>query len=160
VWRLGGGEEATPATTGGSTAADTTTVSEPDQDAGDFMKELTERSIRGQYGRIWGSLHPAHQAVVTRDKYDTCERESDGGTATRIEVDVEETYQEPVTVEGVGEVDSTAVTLRLSYNNPVTGKPAEEHATVHAVPVDGEWKWLLAPGDYKAYAKGQCPPEE
>ena len=55
--------------------------------------------------------------------------------------------------------DSTAVTIRLSYNNPLTGKPAEEHATVHAVAVGGEWKWILGPESFNAYAKGECPEE-
>jgi hypothetical protein len=155
----GDGEEAQSAATNGE--AGTTTESKPEQDASAFMKELTERSLRGQYGRNWESLHPAHQAVVTRDKYDSCERESNESTgATKISIDVEDTYEEPVRVEGEGMVDSTAVTLRLTYDNPLTGKPAEEHGTAHAVPVEGEWKWILTDGDYKAYAKGQCPPEE
>jgi hypothetical protein len=80
--------------------------------------------------------------------------------AAKISVDVLETYEEPVLLEGSGTVDSTAVTLRFSYDNPLTGKPAEEHATVHAVAVDGEWKWILRPEDYGAYVKGDCPPED
>jgi hypothetical protein len=102
------------------------------------MKELTERSFRGQYGRNWESLHPAHQAVVTRDKFDSCNRESNDSTgATKINIDVEDTYEEPVRVEGEGMVDSTAVTLRFTYDNPLTGKPAEEHATVPRRPRRG-----------------------
>jgi hypothetical protein len=62
-------------------------------------------------------------------------------------------------VKGSGSVDSTAVTLRFSYDNPLTGKRAEEHATAHAVPVDGEWKWILTSQDYAAFAKGECPPD-
>jgi hypothetical protein len=50
--------------------------------------------------------------------------------------------------------------LRFSYANPLTGKPAEEHAKVHAVAVGGEWKWLLRPQDYDAYVKHECPPED
>jgi hypothetical protein len=50
--------------------------------------------------------------------------------------------------------------LRFSCANPLTGKPAEEHAKVHAVAVGGEWKWLLRPQDYDAYVKHECPPED
>jgi hypothetical protein len=137
------------------------TTTKPEQDAGDYMKELIQQSLRGQYGRTWETLHPAHQAVVSRDKYDSCERQSEESAgATKIDVAVVETYKEPIRVEGDGTVESTAVTLRFSYANPLTGKPAEEHATVHAVAVGGEWKWILTPKDHKAYAKGECPPPD
>ena len=83
-----GGDEAQPGPT---------TVSTPEQDAGAFMKEVTERALLGQYGRNWETLHPDHQAVVSRDKYDSCERQSDDGTgATKIDIAVVETYEEPV----------------------------------------------------------------
>ena len=144
-----------------STRATTTaTTTEPEQDADDFMKELVQQSVRGQYGRAWETLHPAHQAVVSRERYDTCESENDESLgATKINVAVVDTYEEPVRIEGEGLTDSTAVTLRFTYNNPLTGKPAEEHATVHAVAIDGEWKWILTPKDYAAYNGGRCPPD-
>jgi hypothetical protein len=142
------------------------TTTTPKQDAGDFMKEITERSLRGQYGRVWESLHPAHQAIVSRERFDTCERDEDGTGATRITVKVVETYEEPVRVlgstrqEGESEIkDSTAVTLRFNYSNPLTGKPAEEHQTVHAIAVGGEWKWILGPQTFNAYVSGECPDE-
>jgi hypothetical protein len=131
----------------------------PEQDAGDYMKELTERALRGQYGRNWETLHPAHQAVVTREKYDSCERQSNESLGTKIDIAVVETYEEPVLVKGSGTVDSTAITLRFTYDNPLTGEEVQEHATVHAVAVDGEWRWILTPQDYDAYAKGTCPPD-
>jgi hypothetical protein len=122
------------------------------------MKELIQQALRGQYGRNWETLHPVHQAVVSRERYDTCESDSEESVgATKINVALVDTYEEPVRVEGDGTVDSTAVTLRFTYNNPLTGKPAEEHTTVHAVAVGGEWKWILTPKDYAAYRKGQCP---
>jgi hypothetical protein len=141
----------------GKTTATTTTA--PEQGAGDYMKELIEQALRGQYGRNWETLHPAHQAVVSRERDDTCESETeDSAGATKIDVAVVDTYEEPVRVEGDGTVDSTAVTLRFTYNNPLTGKPAEEHTTVHAVAVGGKWKWILTPKDYAAFKKGQCSP--
>jgi hypothetical protein len=50
---------------GGEQASPTATRTTPEQDAGDFMKELYERQLRGQYGRVWESLHPSHKAVVS-----------------------------------------------------------------------------------------------
>jgi hypothetical protein len=153
----GGDDEDSGTQAGGTT---TTSALKPDEDAGDFIQEIFQRSLRGQYGRNWETLHPAHQKVVSREKYDACESQDDESVAAKISVDVLETYEEPVLLEGSGTVDSTAVTLRFSYDNPLTGKPAEEHATVHAVAVDGEWKWILRPEDYGAYVKGDCPPED
>jgi hypothetical protein len=162
VAACGGGDDNQAATTTvDESPASTTTNQEPEQDAGAWMKELTERSLRGQYGRNWESLHPVHQAVVTRDRYDRCERADDEGGAVKITTEVVEIYEEPLKINGIpGITDTTAVTLRFSYNNPLTGKPAEEHRTVHTVNVDGEWKWILRPQDYNAYKKGSCPPTE
>jgi hypothetical protein len=148
---------------GGEQASPTATRTTPEQDAGDFMKELYERQLRGQYGRVWESLHPSHKAVVSREEFDACTRQNDGG-GTRVTVSVVETYDEPVRAlgstheEGESEIkDSTAVTLRFNYSNPLTGKPAEEHATVHAVAIGGEWRWILSPESFNAYVKGECP---
>ncbi len=135
-----------------------TTVEEPEEDAGDFLKEHSERTFLGQYGRIWESLHPDHKAIVSREKFLTCNQDTESFTS-EVDIEVVDTYQEPILIQGSGTVDSTAVTLRLSYDNPLTGKPAEENTTVHAVPVDGEWTWILKPADYAAYKKGNCPAE-
>jgi hypothetical protein len=158
-----GDQAATTAATTATTATPappTTTDTTPDQDAGEFMKELTERSLRGQYGRVWETLHPSHQAVVSRDRFDGCERGDGGGEGTTINVDVVETYEEPVAVPGTDErPNSTAVTLRFAYDNPLTGKRVEEHQTLHAILVNGDWKWILAPKTFQAYVKGECPEE-
>jgi hypothetical protein len=144
----------------GTTGAATSTTNAPEQDAGDFMKQEMRQVFLGQYGRSWDTLHPAHQTVVSRDKYDTCMRQSDASSLGDVDIDVIETYDEPIGVDGVGTVDSKAVTVRFRYDNPLTGKKVVENATVHAVPVNGEWKWVLPPEDYRAYKKGSCPPED
>jgi ABC-type glycerol-3-phosphate transport system substrate-binding protein len=52
VAACGGGDDNQAATTTvDESPASTTTNQEPEQDAGAWMKELTERSLRGQYGR-------------------------------------------------------------------------------------------------------------
>jgi hypothetical protein len=96
--------------------------------------------------RGWPYPSPGLTARFTQ--VEACERATGDTGAIKINTDVVETYEEPWRVRGTDETaDSTAVTLRLSYNNPLTGKPAEEHATLHAVPVDGEWRWTgFSPG--------------
>ena len=107
---------------------------------------------------MWESLHPDHKAIVSREKYLTCRQEEETITSD-VDIDVVDSYEEPILVQGSGTVDSTAVTLRLSYDDPLTGKPAQSNITAHAVPVDGEWTWILTNGDYAAYKKGNCPAE-
>ncbi len=150
--------DAATTTTQQETETATTTAEEPNEDAGEFLKEFAEQAFLGQYGREWETLHPDHKAIVSRDKFITCNQDDDSVTS-EIDIEVVDTYEEPIRVPGSETVDSTAVTLRLSYDNPLTGKPAQENLTAHAVPVDGEWTWILNDADYAAYKKGNCPAE-
>ena len=100
-------------------------------------KEVSEQAFLGQWGRMWESLHPDHKAIVSREKYLTCRQEEETITSD-VDIDVVDSYEEPILVQGSGTVDSTAVTLRLSHDHPLTGKPAQSNITAHAVPVDGE----------------------
>ncbi len=39
----------------------------------------------------------------------------------------------------------------------VTSDDGITTATVHAIKVDGTWRWILQPSDYAAYKRGACP---
>jgi len=30
-------------------------------------------------------------------------------------------------------------------------------ATMHAITLDGKWRWILSPADHAAYKQGRCP---
>ena len=120
----------------------------PDQDAFDFIKTYIDQAVLGQWGRQWETLHPGQQEVVTRNAFMDCRSDD---SIPEVDVEEVEQYDEQVDVEGVGSVPSTAVTVR------VTSGDEAENMTVHAIAVDGEWRWTLPADDYKAYAAGDCP---
>jgi hypothetical protein len=112
-----------------------------------FMQRITTEFSRGQSGRLWDSLVPAEQRVVTRGRYLDCQR--NGGFRLRS-FKVLESYPEAVDVEGK-QTPSTAVTVQVTSDDGVTT------ATMHAVKVGGAWHWVLQPSDLAAYAAGHCP---
>ncbi len=112
-----------------------------------FMKRITTEFSRGQAGRLWESLVPAEQRVVTKARYLACQR--NGGFRLRS-FKVLDTYNEGVEVEGKA-TPSTAVTVQVTSDDGVTT------ATMHAVKIDGHWHWLLQPADLAAYTAGRCP---
>ena len=117
------------------------------ESAGTFMHRITTEFSRGQAGRLYDSLVPAEQRVVTRAKYLACQ--GNGGFRMRS-FKVLESYDERVEVEGAEE-GSTAVTVQVTSDDGVTT------ATMHAIKVGGSWRWMLQPADLKAYAAGRCP---
>ena len=112
-----------------------------------FMRRITTEFSRGQAGRLYDTLVPAEQRVVTRAKYLTCQR--NGGFRMRS-FKVLESYGEKVDVEGTEE-PSTAVTVQVTSDDGVTT------ATMHAIKIGGSWHWMLQPADLAAYAAGRCP---
>jgi hypothetical protein len=131
-------------------------ASEPDEDAGDFLKEFIEQRALGQVGRAWETLHPLHQEVATRNEYMDCEGQNTPSFELKGIEEVDE-YDEPLQIPGqTGEVPSKAVTLRLEYQFPGAEDTQTETLTAHALNVDGEWRWVLAPDVYEAYKAGEC----
>lgn len=117
-------------------------------DVEDFSVDLVETLMRGQWGRAWDSLHPAHQEVVSRDTYISCRQ---GDNVGSFDVAVDDVFDETLNIAGVGEVDTTAVTLELSNDD------AETFLTMHAAQVDDEWAWFLSADDFASYEAGECP---
>ncbi len=163
----GGDDEAAPEPTDPSTVTVTdtlgtseaeteTTVAEPSESPGEFLQRVHDYELKSQYGRSWDGLHPGHQAVVTRERYDECRSGRFAGVSGEIEsFDVIEVYDDPINVIGVPEKTSKAVTMRFT----VTAGDLRETITdtAHAVQVGDHWVWLLTPGDVRDYKAGTCP---
>jgi hypothetical protein len=118
------------------------------QTAADFLKEVTTQFSRGQSGRLWDTLHPADQAVVSRARYTTCQ--SNAGFELQ-KIKVLDSYPDTVEVAGKA-TPSTAISVRVTSNDGVTT------ATMHAISVNGKWRWMLSPAEYASYKQGKCPP--
>ncbi len=117
------------------------------QSAGDFIRQVTTQFSRGQSGRLWDTLHPADQAVVSRARYTACQ--SNSGFDLR-KFKILETYADTVEIAGKAK-PSTAVSVQVTSDDGVTT------ATMHAVTLNGTWRWILSPADYTAYKQGKCP---
>jgi hypothetical protein len=116
--------------------------------AGSFIRQVTTEFSLGQSGRLWDSLHPADQAIVSRARYTACQ--SNSGFDVK-KFSVIETYADTVDLAGKA-APSTAVSVRVITDDGVTT------ATMHAVAVNGKWRWILPGADYAAYKQGKCPP--
>src|SRR5689334_22480424 len=112
-----------------------------------FIKHVTLEFSRGQSGRLWDELHPADQAVVSRADFVKCEGNEGFGLRKMKVLDA---YSDQTFVAGTAHA-ATAVTLRVTSDDGVTT------ATMHAILVDGKWRWTLQPADHTAYSKGKCP---
>ncbi len=117
------------------------------ESAPDFVRRVTTEFSRGQSGRLWDELIPADQRVVTRALFVECQA-NEGWNLKGIKV--LETYDDPVHV-GAKALTSKAVSVRVTSDDGITT------ATMHAVSVNGKWRWVLQQSDRTAYATGKCP---
>jgi hypothetical protein len=117
------------------------------QSATDFITQVTTQFARGQSGPLWDTLHPADQAVVSRARYMACQSNSGFDL---LKIKVLQTYADTIDVAGTS-TPSTAVSLRVSAEDGTTT------ATMHAIKLNGKWRWMLSPADYVAYKSGKCP---
>ena len=149
----GGDQKGAPA---GGTEATPSVASEPSEDPGDFEKEIVTQSRFGQYGRVWQTLHPSHQAVASRAEFVACQSQTTPFEG-KLEIEVVETSDEPFRIPGqTSDVPSKAVTLRYTVKVPGVDEPQTATSTTHVVAVDGQWRWILTPKDYKAYKANRC----
>ena len=138
---------ATVATACGSSGSSSTGTTGSSSSAAAFVKTVTTQFARGQAGRLWDTLLPADQAVVSRDRYTACQS-NEGFQLQQFKV--LETYADTVDVGGKP-TSSTAVSVQVTSDDGMTT------ATMHAVLVGGKWRWILSPTDYAAYKRGACP---
>lgn len=115
--------------------------------AAGFVKDVTTQFSRGQAGRLWDTLVPADQAVVSRARYMACQT-NEGFQLQSFKV--LETYGDTVDVGGKS-TRSTAVSVQVTSDDGTTT------ATMHAVSAGGSWHWILPASDYAAYKRGACP---
>ena len=116
------------------------------ESAATFMKRVTVEFSRGQAGPLWDQLIPAEQRLVPRATYVSCAR---NGFRLRT-FKVLQQYDESVSVL-THEVPATAVSVQVTSDDGITT------ATLHAVKVDGAWRWILARADLAAFRAGRCP---
>jgi len=119
----------------------------------DAFEEYVRYLNRGQWGRSWDLLHPAHQDLIPREHYIQCADEVFSG----LEVDITEfieTYEEDITIPATGQTTaSTAITFEAHFSQGLLEDTQTD--TVHMIEVDGEWRSILS--DPEDYLDGECP---
>jgi hypothetical protein len=133
---------------------------QPTADPVVFLRGIVSHIADNDYDGVWPMLHPAQQRVATRTIYVNCEALTpipghlDWIRLVRAE-------DEQITVPGDhGVVPSKAVTFRLKLSEPVLDESVVVTQTVHAVAVDGEWRWILSPKRFGIYRSRSCPTAE
>ena len=116
------------------------------ESAATFVKRVTVEFSRGQAGPLWDQLIPAEQRLVPRTMYVSCARNGFRLHAFKVL----QQYDEPVQVLA-HDVPATAVSVQVTSDDGVTT------ATLHAVKVEGAWRWILARADVAAFQAGRCP---
>jgi hypothetical protein len=133
---------------------------QPTADPVVFLRGIVSRIADNDYDGVWPSLHPAQQRVATRTVYVNCE------AMTPIPghldwIRLVGAKDEQISVPGDrGTVPSKAVTFRLKLSEPVLDESVIVTQTVHAVAVDGEWRWILSPKRFGIYRSRSCPTAE
>ena len=128
--------------------------SPPREQVGTFVTRILREEINGQWGLQWTELHPGHQRLITRDAYVACSRRMNTDIATGGEIfRVKDVRDAAIHVDGVKQQTSKLVTITFRQGGS-TGAPLTYF--VHAVAVDGHWRWILGGKFLTAIARGQC----
>lgn len=138
---------AAAATGCGSSGGAAATTGSSSKAAAAFIQAVTTQFSRGQSGRLWDSLVPADQAVVSRARYMACQR-NEGFEIQKFKV--LETYADTIDVGGKP-TPSTAVSVQVTSDDGLTT------ATMHAIPLRGTWRWTLPAADLAAFKQSTCP---
>jgi hypothetical protein len=128
------------------------------EEPGEFLRRHLEYELSGEFARSWDELHPAHQQVVTRERYAECRAELFRRSSPATELrsfEVLGVTEDGAPIAGIAEPSSKAVTAEITIG--INGDSRTALDTLHAVHVDGRWAWVFPEGVYEAYASGSRP---
>lgn len=98
-----------------------------------------EQLLTGRWGELYDSLHPAQQALFTRDRFVACLSQSDPYRPDDVSVVVAGSEPQTVPVPGTGEeAEAIAVTVELTTSNGPGSRG--QSRTEHATEIDGVWR--------------------
>ena len=131
---------------GGSTAA-------PGEGAGVFMTRVLREELSGQWAKQWSELHPGHKKLISRAEYVACSRALATNIATGGETyKVLAVRDEAIHVFAVPQHDSKVVTI--TFHSPISS--SAPRYDMHAVNVDGKWRWILGGRFLSQVERGRC----
>jgi hypothetical protein len=140
---------------GGAANLQPAVAGRPSQDPAAFLSRVVAQIVRNDYAHAWSTLHPAHQRVAPRSEYVDCEMLTPF-TATLRSVEVLSVKNVRLRISGLARrVSTAAVRLRLRTVEAGTGVSVGI-ATLHAIRVNGRWRWVLTPERYELYRLNAC----
>lgn len=98
------------------------------------LQELAD----GQFGRMYDLLHPAQQAVLSRDKFVACYVNGPSIGAVS-DIKVKDHFSETTSIPGTDQhAESTAITASFKVDGQA------DTSTFHEVNVNGAWRWIYS----------------
>jgi hypothetical protein len=125
-------------------------------DPGRFLKNVVVDIAHNDYPHAWLSLYPPHQRVAPLDEYVACELKSPipGNLEAIVILRVVRTSF-PVAGQA-RRLRGAAVTFTIRIVDASLAASVDVHATFHAVPLGGRWKWILPADRYELYRGDGC----
>lgn len=128
---------------------------------GKFVAVIYGQVLNQQHDRLYNELVPQQQALVSRDRFDTCMEQRfralnipDGTHVSRWRtIDV---LHVTITLPGTRvRVRSTVVTVKLTLSDGTSTDQASD--TYHLIIARGHWRWMLDATAMTAYKARRCP---
>jgi hypothetical protein len=131
---------------GGGSATTTPTptiapVSSSGQTAADAAIALIQLFDQDQWGPAWDLLHPAQQAVMTREAWTTCAPKANIPVLNDLKV--LSSFEENIPIPGTG-ASGTSVAVIVQFTATSGDKTTTSSVTRHMFLVDGQWRWILS----------------
>jgi hypothetical protein len=122
---------------------------QPQEKPEDAAKRHITEEAQGQWGLAYSDLLPQQQAAIVRDTFIKCGEQVAVPEITGLHVI--KVYAESTPTPGAGDLDSTAVTIKIGLQGGQS-----ETDTVHEYNVDGGWRSSVDQPTFDAESKGQC----
>jgi len=132
--------------------------SEPKEGPGDFLRRHLGNELARDFERSWEDLHPAHQLIVTSERYAECRSrlfDRAGVSGVFESFDVLDVYDEPIENPEIPQATSKAVRVRFRIRDRRGTETVED--TLHAAWIGDRWAWYLRAAALRAYEEGRCP---
>jgi hypothetical protein len=131
------------------------TLSSSDREAAvRLVDNVSDWVNTGEFDRYWGVLHPAHQALISREDFHRCWNQGVLGIASSSEL----IWVKRVEIDRPGIAQREGVAVRYRRTGKwEDGESYEEDLTRDVVKLDGTWRYLLAEEYVDDLRDGICP---
>lgn len=121
-------------------------------DAEDAVRVRLEQLSRAEYQAAWATMHPAHQAIASEQKFVECGRELQLRSDPAVDsISILDAKSRTINVAEIGETKVVTVDVEMR-----TGENSRR-PSFDVIEVDGTWRWILSDAALRAFREGTCP---